>query len=72
MTGAMLAVNLLGYVIGPWLAGVLSEAFGEGAQGLRMALTVVVPVGMLGALLLWRGALSLEADRKSLHEEQTN
>ncbi|WP_252258515.1 spinster family MFS transporter [Erythrobacter aurantius] len=69
---AMLAVNLLGYVIGPWLAGVLSEAFGEGAQGLRMALTVVVPVGLLGALLLWRGALSLEADRKSLHEEQTN
>ena len=69
---AMLAVNLLGYVIGPWIAGELSEAFGEGAAGLRMSLTVVVPVGLLGALLLWRGAIALEADRKALHNEETN
>lgn len=69
---AMLAVNMLGYVIGPWIAGELSEVFGEGAAGLRMALTVVVPVGLAGALLLWRGALSLEADRKSLYADETN
>ena len=69
---AMLAVNLLGYVIGPWIAGELSEVFGEGAAGLRMSLTVVVPVGLAGAFLLWRGALSLEADRKSLYADEPN
>jgi len=69
---AMLAVNLLGYVIGPWIAGVLSEAFGEGAEGLRMSLTVVVLVGFVGAFLLWRGAVSLEADRTSLIEDERN
>jgi len=65
---AMLAVNLLGYVLGPWLAGELSEFFGEGANGLRLSLSVVVPIGLLGATLLWRGARSLEADRKLLEE----
>jgi MFS family permease len=66
---AMLAVNLLGYVVGPWITGELSEQFGEGAQGLRMALTVVVPVGFLGAFLLWRGSRVLEEDRDALHRE---
>ncbi|MEO9461446.1 MAG: MFS transporter [Marinomonas sp.] len=64
---AMLAVNLLGYVIGPWITGILSEEFGEGAYGLRMALTVVVPVGFIGAFLLWRGSRSLEDDRALLY-----
>ena len=65
---ALLAVNLLGYVIGPWIIGVLSDAFGQGASGLRIALTVVVPVGFAGALLLWRGAVALAGDRQRLHE----
>lgn len=64
---AMLAVNLLGYVLGPWLVGALSDAFGEGATGLRMALSVVVPIGVVGSFLLWRGAASLTPEREKLH-----
>ena len=69
---AMLAVNLLGYVLGPWIAGELSEYFGEGASGLRMSLTWVVPDGLAGAFLLWRGAKSLEEDRKTLYAGEAN
>lgn len=65
---AMLAVNLLGYVLGPWLVGVLSESFGEGAAGLTLALSAVVPVGLIGSFLLWRGAASLTRERETLHE----
>jgi len=63
---ALLALNILGYVVGPWLTGVLSDAFGEGSFGLRQALTIVVPLGLVGAFMLWRGAKALEADRKHL------
>ncbi len=66
---ALLALNILGYVVGPWLTGELSDGFGEGAGGLQLALSVVVPVGLVGALMIWRGALSLEEDRGSLHKE---
>lgn len=65
---AMLAINILGYVIGPWLVGVLATEFGEGAQGLRLALSVVVPVGFVGTLLLWLGAKHLENDRATLEK----
>lgn len=65
---AMLTVNLLGFVIGPWAAGELSALFGEGALGLRQALTIVVPIGFLGAILLWRGARALQRDRDTLAE----
>jgi MFS family permease len=67
---AMLAVNLLGYVLGPWLVGALSDAFGEGAAGLRMALTIVVPAGIIGSFLLWRGSGSLTDERERLHATQ--
>ena len=67
---AMLAVNLLGYVIGPWLAGALSDQFGEGALGLQQALSVVLPIGFVGTLLLWRAAKSLEADRDTLQAQE--
>ena len=67
---AMLAVNLLGYAVGPWLVGELSVQFGEGTFGLQQALTVVVPIGLLGAVLLWRGSLRLDQDRQSLANPQ--
>lgn len=67
---ALLALNILGYVVGPWLAGELSDAFGEGASGLQMALTMVVPIGLLGAILLARGAKRLEADRAALSRRE--
>ena len=66
---AMLAVNLLGYAVGPWLVGELSVRFGEGTFGLQQALTVVVPIGFAGAFLLWRGSLALQQDRDTLHRD---
>lgn len=68
---AMLAVNMLGYVIGPWSAGELSVVFGEGALGLQQSLSVIVPVGLIGAFLLWKGARKLEQDRQVLDEKQS-
>lgn len=67
---AMLAVNLLGYAVGPWLVGELSVQFGEGTLGLQQALTVVVPIGFVGALLFWRGSTKLEEDRGTLAEAE--
>lgn len=64
---AMLAVNMLGYVLGPWSAGELSVVFGEGALGLQQALSVIVPVGLIGAFMLWRGSLKLTQDREVLY-----
>ena len=69
---AMLAVNLLGYAVGPWLVGELSVRFGEGTLGLQQALTLVVPIGFVGAFLLWRGSKSLDDDRKSLADHEAN
>lgn len=63
---AMLVVNLLSFVAGPWLVGILSDAFGEGAFGLRMSLSLVLPAGLIGALAIWRGARGLDADRARL------
>jgi len=69
---AMLVVNILGFVLGPWIAGEISDIFGADANGIRQGLTIVVPVGILGALLIWLGAKSLEADRQSLAEKPVN
>ena len=63
---ALLALNLLGFVLAPWLTGELSDLFGEGASGLQLSLSVIVPVGLVGAFLLIRAARHLEDDRTSL------
>lgn len=64
---AMLVINLVGYVTGPLLAGQLSDVVaGEGAQGLRVALSLVIPLGFVGALLMWLGGRSIESDRAKL------
>lgn len=63
---AMLVVNILGFVLGPWIAGEISDIFGADAHGIRQGLTIVVPVGIVGALLIWMGAKSLEQDRTNL------
>lgn len=69
---AMLTVNLLGYAVGPWIVGELSVVFGEGTLGLQQALTVIVPVGLIGAFLLWRGSHILEEDKRTLHGQASN
>ncbi len=63
----MLALTtLLGFVVGPWAVGALSEWFGEGNLSLRYALSIIIPTGIVGALLAFLGVRHLEADRVSL------
>lgn len=66
---AMLSVNMLGYVVGPWAAGELSVTFGQGTLGLQQALSVVVPIGFVGAFLLWRGASKMDTDKNELADD---
>lgn len=63
----LLVINLLGYVMGPLLAGQVSDLVaGEGANSLRIALSCVIPVGFLGAVLMWLGGRPIERDRTAL------
>lgn len=64
---ALLIINMIGYVCGPLLAGQISDVVsGDPAFALRMGLTILVPTGLIGAVLMARGAQSLEADRARL------
>ena len=67
---AMLIVNILGFVLGPWIAGGISDFFGADANGIRLGLTYIVPVGLVGAILIWLGAKNLENDRGLLANEE--
>ena len=64
------ATTMLGYFVGPWLTGALSQAFGDDAHSLRLALTVIVPVGLLGATLAFLAASRLERDRIRLADAE--
>lgn len=66
-TAAFIAVTtLLGFLIGPWVAGGISEALGDNAQSLRVGLTVTIPVGFVGAVLFHFAAGRLAAEREIL------
>jgi MFS family permease len=70
-TALFVAVTtLLGYFIGPWLTGALSQMFGDDAASLQLALTIIVPVGLLAALLAFLASSRLERDRIALAEAQ--
>lgn len=62
------ATTMLGYFVGPWLTGALSQALGDDAHALRLALTIIVPVGLAAALLAFLAASRLERDRLRLAE----
>lgn len=62
----IMITTFLGFVIGPWATGALSELFGDNAMSLRWSLTIIIPTGMAGALLGWFGARSLEENRQTL------
>jgi MFS family permease len=63
----LMVSTFIGLVIGPWLAGAISEAVGgDGAQGLRIGLTVTILLGIPAALMLWRSARHLDTDRQQL------
>ncbi len=63
---ALLVINMMGFVLGPWIAGEVSDLFGADAMGIRQGLTYIVPVGLVGAVLIWLGARTLESDRALL------
>ncbi|MFZ4601780.1 MAG: MFS transporter [Caulobacterales bacterium] len=71
----MMIASFVGVVFGPWVAGALSEAVGQGlfgggqgvnaaAFGLRVGLSATIVTGFLGSILLWRAARSLDKDRE--------
>jgi MFS family permease len=63
----LLVINLIGYVLGPLLAGQLSDLVaGTGATSLRVALSFVIPVGFVGAVLMWLGGRTIESNRQQL------
>lgn len=66
-TALFLAVTtLLAYFIGPWATGVLSQAFGNDAASLRLALTMIIPIGFAAALLAGLASRRIELDRALL------
>lgn len=70
-TALFVAVTtLLGYFIGPWLTGALSQNFGDDAASLQLALTIIVPVGVIASVLAFLAASRLETGRIALAEAQ--
>lgn len=65
----VMVTTILGFVVGPWATGALSEFFGDNAMSLRWALTIVIPTGMVGGLLALLGAKYLEPNRADLAVE---
>lgn len=62
----IMVTTFLGFVVGPWATGALSQYFGDGDMSLRWALTIIIPAGMVAAVLAWLGARYLETDRVAL------
>ena len=63
-TALFLAVTtLLAYFVGPWATGLLSQAFGNDAGSLRLALTCIIPIGFVSALLAALASRRIEEDR---------
>lgn len=66
-TASFAAVTtLIGLLAGPWLAGTMSELFGDAAHSLRLGLSVTIPAGFIAALFLWSSARSLVDERNRL------
>ncbi len=64
---ALLLINLIGYVLGPLLAGNISDLVaGTPAFSLRVGLSCIIPTGLIGAWLMLKGGKSLAADRDRL------
>ena len=69
-TAMFLAVTtLLSYLIGPWMTGILSQAFGNDDGSLRLALSVMIPMGILAAGFTAFASRRLEKDRARLAEQ---
>lgn len=66
-TALFIAVSTLGsQFLGPFLVGVISETLGNDALSLRTGLTIVMPLGFLGAVCSWLSGRLVEKDRLAL------
>lgn len=65
----IMVTTFLGFIIGPWATGALSEWFGGNAMSLRWALTIIIPTGMIGGFLALLGARYLETNKSELANE---
>lgn len=61
-------ITLLGYFVGPWATGAISQALGDDARSLQLAISFVVPTGFIAALFALLAAQRVEADRVRLAE----
>ncbi|WP_246202959.1 spinster family MFS transporter [Sphingomonas lacunae] len=69
-TALFLAVTtLLGFFLGPWLAGEISSQLGNGGDALRIGLSCIMPVGFLGGWLALLASRRIERDRLALADE---
>ncbi len=62
------ATTLLGFFVGPWATGILSQIFGNDDASLRLALSCILPFGFLAALLGWLAGRWVERDRILLQD----
>lgn len=66
-TALFIAVTTLGsQFLGPFLVGVISGTLGNDALSLRTGLTIVMPLGFLGAGCSWLSGRLVEKDRLAL------
>ena len=61
-------ITLLGYFVGPWATGAISQALGDDARSLQVAMSIVVPSGFVAALFALLAAGRVESDRLRLAE----
>lgn len=68
-TASFVAVStLLGFLVGPWLAGEISGLLGNDAQSLRIGLSVTIPMGFIAAMLMWYASSHLDNDNGILKQ----
>jgi MFS family permease len=60
------ATTLLGFLVGPWATGLISQALGNDAHSLRIGLSITIPMGFVAAALGWLAISRIEADRQML------
>lgn len=58
--------TLGGYLVAPWVTGLLSEVLGDDGRSLQLALTIVIPFGFVGALFTIIASRRVEAGRERL------
>lgn len=66
-TALYIAVStLIGQIAGPFTVGLVSDWLGADAAALRLAMTIVMPLGFVGALCAWLAGRHVIADHNRL------